>query len=153
MSTIERERTDDVRALEELWAAPPAPEPELTAVRTPPALRRPLGPYLASGWIAFVAAVAIFQPDPEPGMAWPAWMVAASAALYLLLPAAAFVAVSLPPLGYAAAVVAGGLGMALAFGCRAAEHHLGNWWLAELGATGALTGLAALGLVRALRRE
>jgi hypothetical protein len=42
--------------------------------------------------------------------------------------------------------------MVVAISCRATEHHLGNWWLAELGATAALTGLAALGLVQRLRR-
>ena len=85
-------------------------------------------------------------------MVWPVWMEAASAAMLLvLLGAGAFA--FLPALGYGLAGVAGGLGIALSVGCRAAEHHLGNWWLAELGATAALTGLAVAGLARHLRRE
>ena len=51
-----------------------------------------------------------------------------------------------------AATLAGPLGIVLAVNCRAAEHHLGNWWLAELGAALALAGLAAVGLAQRLRR-
>ena len=43
-------------------------------------------------------------------------------------------------------------GIALAVNCRASEHHLGNWWLVELAAAVALTGLAAVGLAQRLRR-
>jgi hypothetical protein len=70
-----------------------------------------------------------------------------------LLLAAAGIGPVLAQAGFAAAAFAGPLGMLLAVECRAAEHHLGNWWLAELGATAALTGLAAVGLAQRLRRE
>ncbi|HWM13964.1 MAG TPA: hypothetical protein VNO56_05750 [Gaiellaceae bacterium] len=156
MLTTTRDRVDEIRALEELWAAPAAPEPGLRPGRQWVSRVRahPAGIYLLYGWIAYLATVWVFQPDPEPGMVWPAWMLAASAATYLLLVGAgALACFLLPASGYGLAVVAGGLGMALAVGCRAAEHHLGNWWLAELGATAALTGLAAVGLAQRLRRE
>ena len=153
MLTTTRDRVDEIRALEELWAAPPAQEPWLEPARRAEWARAyPPGVHLAWGWIAYLAAVALFQPTPEPGMVWPVWMEAASAAMLLvLLGAGAFA--FLPALGYGLAGVAGGLGIALSVGCRAAEHHLGNWWLAELGATTALAGLAVAGLARHLRRE
>jgi hypothetical protein len=155
MPTTTRDRVDEIRALEELWAAPAAPESGLRPARQWVSWARvyPAGVYLFWGWIAYLVAVSAFQPEPEPGMVWPAWMVAASVATYMLLLGAGALAVSLPALGYGVAAVTGGLGMALAVGCRAAEHHLGNWWLAELGATAALTGLAVVGLVQRLRRE
>ncbi|MGH3023130.1 MAG: hypothetical protein ACRDNI_05690 [Gaiellaceae bacterium] len=153
-TTTTRDRVDEIRALEELWAAPAAPEPQPEPVRSrlAEALPYPPGVLLLWGWIGYLAAVVLFQPAPEPGMVWPTWMVASSYAMLLLLLGAGALAF-LPALGYGVAGVAGGLGMALSVGCRAAEHHLGNWWLAELGATAALTGIAVFGLARMLRRK
>jgi uncharacterized membrane protein AbrB (regulator of aidB expression) len=70
----------------------------------------------------------------------------------LLLLGAAAVGPVFAKLGFAGAALAGPLGILLAVNCRAAEHHLGNWWLVELGAAIALTGLAAAGLAQRLRR-
>ena len=54
-------------------------------------------------------------------------------------------------MGFAEPTLAGLLLVLLAVNCCAAEHHLGNWWLAELGAAIALAGLAAVGLGQRLR--
>ena len=153
-TTTTRDSVDELCALEELWAAPPVPEPRPEPVRRRVAelLPYPPGVLLLWGWIAYLVAVALFQPAPEPGMVWPMWMEVASAAMLLTVLAAGALAF-LPALGYGVAGIAGGLGMALSVGCRAAEHHLGNWWLAELGATTALTGIAVFGLAQALRRK
>jgi hypothetical protein len=152
MPTTTRDRTDEIRALEELWDAPTVPErPE----RKPSSrLTLPLlpGGVLAVGWVAFFLGVLAFEPAPEPGMTTPAWGVAVLVSWISLLFAAAAFGPVVARLGFAAAVGAGALGMVVAISCRATEHHLGNWWLAELGATAALTGLAALGLGQRLRR-
>ncbi len=152
MPTTTRDRVDEIHALEELWAAPSAPEPrpERSRARLSWPEAYPPGYVLLGGWIAYLVTVMAFQPDPEPGMIWPTWMTASSVAMFLLLLGAGALAL-FPTLGYGLAGLAGGLGMALSVGCRAAEHHLGNWWLAELGATAALTGLAVLGVARVLR--
>ena len=143
-----RDRTDDLRALEELWAAPAFGE-----AKAPPG-RLPLvpGALVAGGWLAFFVVVSAFQPAPEPGMTWPVWATAVSVVQLLLLMGAAAIGPLFGKVGFGLATIAGPLGIALAVNCRAAEHHLGNWWLAELGATLALAGLAAVGLGQRLRR-
>ena len=85
-------------------------------------------------------------------MTWPVWATAVSLAQLGLLLGAAAVGPMFSRIGFAAATLAGPLGIALAVNCRASEHHLGNWWLVELAAAVALTGLAAVGLAQRLRR-
>ncbi|HXV58251.1 MAG TPA: hypothetical protein VD704_10325 [Gaiellaceae bacterium] len=153
MATTTRDRTDDIRALEELWAAPAAVEPEPVPRPRRPALPQVPGTLLAGAWIAFFLVVFSLQPDPEPGMTYPAWVVGFSYGIFGLLLAAAAFGPLFSRLGFALAGAAGPLLIALAVNCRASEHHLGNWWLAELGAALALTGLAAAGLAQRLRRQ
>jgi hypothetical protein len=154
MTTALRERTrdgsDDILALEELWRAPAAgPERQAPRRRLPDVP----GSLLAAGWLAFLVVSFSFAPDPEPGMVWPAWAVAASVGVYALLALASLFAVAeLPAAGFAAAALAGAVLVPLAVNCRASEHHLGSWWLAELGAAVALTGLAAAGYAQRRRR-
>ena len=143
-----RDRTDDLRALEELWAAPAYGESEARPRRLPLVP----GMLLAAGWLTFFTVAIAFQPAPEPGMTWPAWVTAVSVVEILLLLGAAAVGPAFAKLGFAGAALAGPLGILLAVHCRAAEHHLGNWWLVELGAAIALTGLAVGGLAQRLRR-
>lgn len=152
MPTTTRDSVDEIRALEELWAAPAAGEPV-----APKPLRRSIpdvsGQLVAAGWVAFFTLVLLFEPAAEPGAAIPAWAVGVFLVEVALLLGAAGLGPVLAQAGFAAAALAGPLGMLLAVECRAAEHHLGNWWLAELGATAALTGLAAVGLAQRLRRQ
>jgi len=152
MPTTTRDRTDELRALEELWAAPALAEPKAPTER-----RRALplvpGPLLAGAWLAFFILVSLLAPDPEPGMTWPAWSIGVQMAMIgLLLLAAGLGSQLFGKAGFAAAALAGPLLIVLAVNCRAAEHHLGNWWLAELGAALALTGVAVTGLAQRLRR-
>jgi hypothetical protein len=49
---------------------------------------------------------------------------------------------------YAAATVAGIVGLGVSAACGATEHHPSGWWIYELAATGALTALAVTGLLR-----
>jgi hypothetical protein len=151
MPTTTRDRVDEIRALEELWAAPAAGEPSAAASR-----RRTLptvpGGLVAAGWVAFFTLALLFEPAAEPGATVPAWAAAVLLLQLALLIGGGWVGTMIDRVGFAAATLAGPLGIALAVECRAASHHLGNWWLAELGATVALTGLAAVGLVQRRRR-
>lgn len=151
MPTTTRDRIDEIRALEELWASPAAGEP----APVPGGRRRSLplvpGSLVAAGWVAFFTLVLLFEPAAEPGAAIPAWAVAVFLFQVALLLLAAGIGSVVSQAGFAAAALAGPLGILLAVECRAASHHLGNWWLAELGATTALTGLAAVGLAQRRR--
>ncbi|HEU4450426.1 MAG TPA: hypothetical protein VFR63_10665 [Gaiellaceae bacterium] len=154
MPTTTRDPADEIHALEELWEAPPA----VQRARRPAKTRRwtlpPVpGRLLAAGWIAFFTLALLLEPAAEPGAAVPAWAVAVFLVELALLLGAAGAGALFSRAGFAAATLAGPLGMALAVECRTAAHHLGSWWLVELGATAALTGLAAVGLVQRLRRQ
>jgi|SRR5687767_10687890 hypothetical protein len=151
MPTTTRDRVDEIRALEELWAAPAAgePRPEGARRRSFPSVP---GKFVAVGWVAFFTLALLFEPAAEPGASIPAWAVAVFLAQLALLLGGGWIGAVSDRVGFAAATLAGPLGMAIAVECRAAAHHLGNWWLAELGATAALTGIAAVGLVQRLRR-
>ena len=147
-----RERTDELQALEELWTAPAFGEPGAAPAVARRGLPRIPGVLLAGGWLTFFAFVLAFQPEPEHGMTTPVWATTVSTVmLMMLLGAAAFGPIA-SRIGFGLAALAGPLGILLAVECRASGHHLGNWWLAELGATIALTGLAAAGLAQRLRR-
>jgi hypothetical protein len=147
MSTTTRHQADELRGLEELWAAPAYGETQAKPRRLPVVP----GALVAAGWLTFFVVAYTFQPPPEPGMTWPAWVTAVSIVQIMLLLGAAAIGPAIARLGFAAAALAGPLGIALAVYCRAAEHHLGNWWLAELGAAIALTGSAVAGLAQRLR--
>lgn len=148
MPTTTPDRTDELRGLEELWEAPAFGEAQ-THARLLPLVP---GSLVAAGWLTFFVVAVAFQPAPEPGMTWAPWVTAVSIVQITLLLGAAAIGPLFSRLGFAAVTLAGPLGIALAVNCRAAEHHLGNWWLLELGAAIALTGLAAAGLVQRLRR-
>lgn len=143
-----RDRTDELRNLEELWAAPAFGEQPVRRARIP----RVPGALLAGGWLTLYVVLVAFAPDPEPGMTWPLWATTVSLVMLFALLGAAAIGPAFAKIGFGLAALAGPLGVVLAVNCRASEHHLGNWWLAELGAAVALTGLAAIGLAQRLRR-
>jgi hypothetical protein len=148
-----KDRADDIRELEELWAAPTAPERPFARERGSrlAALPRTPGWVLAAGWVGFFAMVLTLEPMPAENMHTPLWGELLVGAQLVALFLAALVGVAFGRFGFGSAVVAGGLGMAIAVACTATGHHAGNWWLAELGVTAALTGLAAGGLAQRLR--
>jgi hypothetical protein len=147
-----RTPADELRELEELWAAPAAPEPGVRAAerRALPAVP---GVALAAGWTAFFLGVLLFEPAPTADMHTPLWGDVLVGGFLLVLVAAALLGPSFVRFGFAAATAGGVLGMAVAVACRVTGHHLGTWWLLELGAAAALTGLAVVGLRQRLRRE
>jgi hypothetical protein len=149
-----RDRVDEIRELEELWAAPATPEPDVGPRRARTlALPHVPGGLVAAGWVAFMVGVLLFEPAPDPHAATPLWgqLVVAGWALALL--AAAATGPLGPRLGFAVATGAGVLGVVISVACRTTGHHPGSWWLVELGATAALTALAAVGLAGRLRRQ
>jgi hypothetical protein len=149
-----RDRVHEIRELEELWAAPAAREPG-AAPRAPRTIRLPQVPggLVAVGWVAFVVGVMILEPAPDPHATTPLWGHLVVAGWMLGLLAAAFTGPLFARFGFAAATVAGVLGMAISVACRTTGHHPGSWWLVELGATAALTTLAAVGLGGRLRGQ
>jgi hypothetical protein len=154
----ETERTrapgPDTERLEELWALPWPSQPA-----HPGRVRRllsevdaRLGGIVALGWIVFVGSV-FFEPAPPEGTATPIWAEVLIAGFLLALCTAGILAVTRGGrLAFGAAFGAGILGLSLAIGCMATDHHPGAWWGWELAATGVLTALAAAGLRRSRSR-
>ena len=147
-----RDRTDELGELERLWEAPAVHEP---LPQRHPIKRRPRieAIYLIWGWVAWLFAGVVLSPAAEPHAATPLWVDAATVGMFLLLAGAWLLGLVLPRLGFAAVTGAGGVGMALSVACRTTEHHLGSWWMVELGVAALLTGLAAAGLAERLRRK
>jgi len=147
--TEERDQDDaELRMLEELWAAPAATEREPHVRRTSSWLDDRLGWILAGGWLAFVVSLFV-APAPDPELVVPLWAEALVAAFFLTLGTAGIMAaLRAGRSAYAAATVAGLVGLGVSAACGATEHHPGGWWIYELAATGALTAFAVTGLVR-----
>jgi hypothetical protein len=143
-----RERTDELRALEELWAAPALGEQPVRRARLP----RVPGTLLAGAWLLFYFAVLPFEPEPAPGMSNPAWGTALIVTMIVTLGMAAGLGALFARTGFALAAAGGVLLSAIAVACTATDHHMGSWWLAELAAAAVLTGLAVTGLIQRLRR-
>jgi hypothetical protein len=150
-----RDRLEEIRELEELWAAPAATERPLPAGPRRLNLSLPWihGWYLAAGWLGFFAMVLVAEPAPSPDMHTPLWADLLVGANLVALFGAALLGPLFGRVGFGAAGVAGGVGIAIAIACTATGHHAGNWWLAELGVTAALTGLAAAGFAQRLRGQ
>jgi hypothetical protein len=144
-----RDRTDELRELEELWAAPALGE----QVARPRRLPLVPGALLVGAWLAFFFVMLPFEPRPEPGMTNPMWGDAVVVSMIFLLLAAAAIGPVVSKAGFALAGMGGLLLIVIAVACRVTTHHMGSWWLAELAAAGVLTGLAAVGLAQRLRRQ
>jgi hypothetical protein len=152
MPTTTRDRIDEIQALEELWAAPAAAEPRPAAERRKSFPLVP-GAVLAGAWLAFWFVMVPFEPEPAAGMANPLWGDILAWGLILSVLAAGALGPALPKVGFALAGLSGLLLAVVAVACKATTHHMGSWWLWELGAATVLTGLAAVGLRERLRRE
>jgi hypothetical protein len=163
---LTNERTVDVEELEALWEASPSDPDEAPAATGPAATGRGSRPrallsapsrisggWIALAWLLFILGMMIFEPSPSPEATIPLWGTLVLAGNLLALVAAALIGPASPRLGFGAATLAGALGVAISIGCRTTAHHPGSWWLVELGATAALTGLAAAGLMGRLGRK
>jgi hypothetical protein len=154
------ERTVDIEELEALWEASTSDSDEAPAASGRSSRRALLsassrisGGWIALAWLLFILGMMIFEPSPSPEATIPLWGTLVLAGNLLALVAAALAGPASPRLGFGAATLAGAIGVAISIGCRTTAHHPGSWWLVELGATAALTGLAAAGLAGRLRRK
>jgi peptidoglycan/LPS O-acetylase OafA/YrhL len=153
-----RDEAAEIERLQALWELP-VPELE-QPVRKPGVARtllarvdERLGSVVAIGWLVFVASV-FFEPAPQPGTETPVWAQGLIAGFFLALGTAGILALAKGGrLAFGAAFVAGLLGLGLAVGCMATDHHPGGWWAWELAATGVLTVLAVAGLRRSRGRS
>ena len=152
MPTTTLDRIDEIQALEELWAAPAATEPKPVAERRRPFPLVP-GAVLAGAWLAFWFVMLPFEPEPAANMSNPLWGDIVAWSLLVSVLAAGALGPALPKLGFALAGISGLLLTVVAVGCKLTTHHMGSWWLWELGAATVLTGLAAAGLRERLRRQ
>ena len=154
MPVSTKPRTDEIRALEELWERPAVPEPPRRRyLELAPDKSRIPGVLVAGAWIAFFLVVLAFEPTSNPQATTPVWANLVFAGLALSLLTAALLGPLVPRFGFGSASVAGCFGMAISVGCYTTGHHPGAWWIGELTATAALTALAAGGLVERLRRQ
>jgi hypothetical protein len=152
MAVAERERTEHEQ-LEALWEAPAYQRPDPAGVRALPyPSSRVLVRALRWGWIAFVVTVFAFEPSTNSSAHVPLWGEILVAGFWLSLVAAALAGLRAPRMGLALSALAAGLGVEVAFACRATQHHTGAFWMVELGASAALLVLSAAAL-KAVRRD
>jgi hypothetical protein len=143
MAIVELERSEpEVEELERLWNAPAARRAGPRRVATV------LSRATAVGWAALVVAVVALSPAPSPEAVAPIWAEALVVTFWTGLMAAAMLAwFRIGGAALAVSAFAGLLGVGLGYACRATEHHLGAWWIAEAGACGALAALSIAALL------
>lgn len=135
---------DELRALEELWAAPAARRPRLRSARPVRALN---GALLVAWSVALVVVIG-FAPAGNPEASTPLWANLTLTAWWIGLLAAGILGWSRRVgAALACSFAAAGCGVALGYACRATEHHVGSWWLVETAAFAALGLLSAAALV------
>lgn len=149
MATTE-DRLTEIQRLESMWIQPDAPPARSRAGKVG-AVPATWVRSIAKAWVAAMVAIFLFEPAPsDPHAAIPAWALAAGVALLASLGLMFLGAARRRAWTFRASAIAGSLGMALAYECRASGHHLGAWWLVELGVFAALTA-GSLVALRALR--
>lgn len=98
---------------------------------------------IALAWIGSITGLLVFQPVPtNADAAEPAWATVLGVAFLAALGAMAIGLARRERWAYAVSGGAGVLGMFLAYACLASGHHLGAWWMIELGVFAGLTALS-----------
>ncbi len=98
---------------------------------------------IALAWVGSISALIIFQPVPtNADAAEPAWANVLGVVFLAALGAMALGLRRQQRWAYAVSGGAGLLGMFLAYACLASGHHLGAWWMIELGVFAGLTVLS-----------
>jgi hypothetical protein len=139
-------RTADLQELEALWELPARRRRRLTPAVAATLTARLAGT-LAIAWPVLLFALIAFEPDPRPGATVPVWSEVLSYGLLFAVLGGIIARVASGPrsgLGFFSA--AGALGIAVGIGCRASEHHSGNWWLVETVLFSVLAAAAWAGL-------
>jgi hypothetical protein len=137
MATTER-RLEEVRKLETIWNLPsddqdPSPPKRFDLTRL-----------VAGGWMVALGTILLLQPAPsDPSAAVPGWAWLLLTAFWAGLFATIYGLATKRSWALRASAVTAGLGMGVAVGCLATDHHVGAWWAYELGAFTTLGGLSA----------
>jgi hypothetical protein len=98
---------------------------------------------ISLAWIGSISGLLIFQPVPTNAeAAEPAWATVVGIAFLATLGAMAIGLGRRQRWAYTVSGGAGVLGMLLAYACLASGHHLGVWWMIELGVFAGLTALS-----------
>jgi hypothetical protein len=113
---------------------------------------RVLAHALRIGWIAFVVTVFAFEPSSNPHAHVALWSEIFVGAFWLSLVTAGLAGLWARRPALALSGLASALGLVVAFECRATGHHLGSFWLVELGFSAALLVLS-LAALRAAPRD
>jgi hypothetical protein len=98
---------------------------------------------LSLAWVTAIGALIIFEPVPtNANAAEPAWAMVLGVGFLATLGAMAVGLGKQQRWAFALSGAAGILGMFLAYACLASGHHLGAWWMIELGVFAGLTTLS-----------
>jgi hypothetical protein len=151
MAIDAKPKTHDVadNDLERLWELPARSPASNLPRRLPraPRLHGHLIDLVVFGWPTVIAWIWLFHPPEHPGAQDWAYMGWVTAGVFVVLGLGVYaLAKGLVTGALVASVVAGALGLVLAYECRVTAQHYGNWWAYELVAFGALTGLSLAAL-------
>ena len=140
---------DELEALWDLPATAPTPPTRRSAARV---VQEPLCRLVGYGWPAVMVWIMFFHPATNPAAEEWAYAGWATAGLFLALGiAGAALWAGRPTTALAASVVAGAVGLVLAYECKVGAQHYGNWWAYELVAFGALTAASIAALATRAR--
>jgi hypothetical protein len=139
------ERERGVAELERLWEAPAIVR---GAERPAPSLGARIVTHSRMLTFAWAAAVVTIAAAPAPAneadapLVW--WDMLYLAGVVLAVLGLGHVASRLGrlPFGWCCSATAGAVGITLGIACRASEHHLGSWWVAETAAFGLVTAVS-----------
>jgi hypothetical protein len=153
MAVVSDRERDHVDELEAAWALPSVAERKPSRLRALDRRIRPrLGRSVVVAWILFIVAVFAFEPAGNAEARVPLWVEGLLGAFWLTLALAALAGIRARRVGLALSGAAAGLGIVLAIECRATQHHVGPFWLAELAGSLALLALSAAAFRAASRR-
>lgn len=128
---------------ERLWEAPPY-RPALA--RATAALAPWLPRALALAWLATMVVLLGFEPTPSE-VTPPLWADLVVTVFFLALATSAFAALTRHGrVALWASLGAASVGLLLGWACRATAHHIGSWWLVEVGIFAGLLALTAASL-------
>ncbi len=132
-----------VEELERLWDAPAfSPPPAPRRLRSVAAAWLPR--FVALAWVVTMVVLIGFEPAPAENVTPPLWADLVATGFFLALAGAAFAAITRHGrTAMFASLGAAGIGLVLAWSCRATAHHMGSWWLAELAIFGSLFAASA----------